>query len=473
MDIVPPARDAAGVSRRNFVGLMAATGASAMLANSLSAQTAAPATAAAKVEDLNVAIIGIGRQGKILLDLALKIPGIRFKAICDIWTYSQKIAVGMCKQAGQEVKVYDDYKAMLDAEKDIQAVLIAVPDFWHAPITNDCLKAGLNVYCEKEMSNTLEAAKSMVLTARSTGKLLQIGHQRRSNPFYRHTFDLMHNDKFCGNVTTIGGQWHQLKALRALPAKLVEKYSIPEATLAKWGFGSMPEFYEWRWFNKYAGGPMTDLGSHQMDVFNWYLKSTPTRVSAVGGVEHALAEAKEQAAKGSPVGFTPECFNMTLATYEWANTQWGKVRGIYQVNLTSSYGGFFEVFQGDRGSIVISEIKDKMAMAKEATADKAAWEDEAQTYNTTGATVMHPDPLASRKKQGKMSDETKKLMADMDKPAHQPHIENFFEAVRSRGAVKLNCPPEIGYETAVTVIKANEAVMTGKTIDFTPEDFKV
>ncbi|MCH8136742.1 MAG: Gfo/Idh/MocA family oxidoreductase, partial [Proteobacteria bacterium] len=69
-------------------------------------------------------------------------------------------------------------------ETDLDAAIIAVPDFMHHELTNACLKAGLHVYCEKEMSNDLEKARSMVVTARETGKLLQIGHQRRSNPRY-------------------------------------------------------------------------------------------------------------------------------------------------------------------------------------------------------------------------------------------------------------------------------------------------
>jgi hypothetical protein len=60
-----------------------------------------------------------------------------------------------------------------------------------------------------------------------------------------------------------------------------------------------------------------------------------------------------------------------------------------------------------------------------------------------------------------------------DKPYHQPHLENFFEAVRTGGKTKLNCPAEIGYETAVTVLKVNEAIESGKKIEFKPEDFVV
>jgi predicted dehydrogenase len=454
-----------GLTRRNFVQFVAAGGAGAMLANAAAAQQTQPD---APSNNIHVAMIGVGRQGKILLDLALKIPGVRFQAVCDIWSYSRKIAAGLCTQARQDVKVYDDYKEMLANQKDLQAVIIATPDIWHAPITNDCLKAGLHVYCEKEMSNSLDAAKSMVATARQTGKLLQIGHQRRSNPYYRHAFNLLHNDNFCGNLTTVSGQWNQLKALRVLPAKLIEKYSIPEATLARWGYGSMAEFYEWRWFKQYAGGPMTDLGSHQVDVLNWFLKSTPSRVSAVGGSEHVIAEARE-----NNVGFLPTTLDMTLATYEWDNTQWGKIRGTYQVNLTTSNGGFFETFMGDRGSMVTAEIVEKSSMSKEATAEGLPWEDDAEKFKEDGSEVMHFDPLKSRMANGKMDPETMKLQAAMEQPPHQPHLENFFDAVRSGGAVALNCPPEVAYETTVSVLKANEAAVTGKTIEFIPSEFKV
>ena len=120
----------------------------------------------------------------------LRIPGLRFRAVCDVWTeYNQKRVVNSLRRFKHEVTGYEDYREMLDKEKELDAVLIATPDFWHAQHTIDCLKAGKHVYCEKEMSNTLEGARSMVAAARETGKLLQIGHQRRSNPRYLHCYD--------------------------------------------------------------------------------------------------------------------------------------------------------------------------------------------------------------------------------------------------------------------------------------------
>ena len=80
---------------------------------------------------------------------------------------------------------------------------MATPDFWHAEHAIAALKKGLHVYCEKEMSNDIEKAKQMVLTARETGKLLQIGHQRRSNPRYIHCYEkLMKEANLLNQVTT-------------------------------------------------------------------------------------------------------------------------------------------------------------------------------------------------------------------------------------------------------------------------------
>ena len=100
------------------------------------------------------------------MEAMLRIPGLRFRAVCDIWTeYNQRRVVNTLKRFKQEPNGYEDYREMLDKEKELDAVIIATPDFWHAQHTIACLKAGKHVYCEKEMSNTLEGARSMVLRA--------------------------------------------------------------------------------------------------------------------------------------------------------------------------------------------------------------------------------------------------------------------------------------------------------------------
>jgi hypothetical protein len=197
--------------------------------------------------ELNVALLGVGAQGSVLLNAMLKCQNLNFRAVCDIWTeYNLLRTVNLLKKYKYDVNSYEDYREMLDKEKDLDAVIIATPDFWHAQHTVDCLEAGLNVYCEKEMSNTLDEAKRMVLVAGKTGKLLQIGHQRRSHPRYLHCYyKLLKEAKILGRIVTVNGQWN-----RAVQPSLgfPNRYAIPADRLKKYGFKSMEQFSNWRWY---------------------------------------------------------------------------------------------------------------------------------------------------------------------------------------------------------------------------------
>jgi secreted PhoX family phosphatase len=149
------------LSRREFLGTTAAAGAGLLL-TSCSPDSNTPAAAATPENSgkkLNVALIGCGAQGQVLLESLQVITSINLVACADIWDYNRKIVMGRQKDAGQPVKGYHDYEELLAGEKNLDAVVVATPDFWHAPVTNACLKAGLHVYCEKMMSNTIEGAR--------------------------------------------------------------------------------------------------------------------------------------------------------------------------------------------------------------------------------------------------------------------------------------------------------------------------
>ena len=209
------------LTRREFIGTTAAAGAGLVLASGAKVfgQANAPKSANGK---LNVALIGFGAQGRVLLESLLKIQTIQLVAICDIWDYARTYGERYLKKLGVEVRAYENYEDLLAKEKDLQAAIVAVPDFWHAPITNTCLKAGLHVYCEKMMSNTIDGARSMVKTMRETGKLLQIGHQRRSNPRYLFALNrLLRDSKICGRMTAAQAQWCNLAI--ALDSKLARR----------------------------------------------------------------------------------------------------------------------------------------------------------------------------------------------------------------------------------------------------------
>lgn len=408
-----------------------------------------------ELEELNIALLGTGAQGQVLMDAMLKLPGLKFKAVCDIWTnYNQKRAAGILKHYGHLVNRYEDYREMLAKETDLDAVVIATPDFWHTDHTIACLEAGLHVYCEKEMSNTLEGAGRMVKAARRTGKLLQIGHQRRSNPRYLHCYRrLLHDAGLLGRITSVNGQWN-----RAVQPDLgwPEKYTLDSSFLSMYGFESMHQFRNWRWFKKLGGGPIVDLGSHQIDIYNWFLDARPVSVIASGGTDYYAKS-------------DHEWYDTVLAIFEY-ETSGGMVRAFYQTLTTNSSEGYFENFLGDQGTLHISESANRGGVYREPNAPQ--WDQwvrlgylsapEKAGTQTASAVIDVRETIAPDRHD---------IPLEFTDPYHQPHLENFFNAVR--GLETLNCPAEIGYETAVTVLKVNQAVEAGERLVFSPKEFNV
>src|SRR6187455_1936037 len=106
------------------------------------AEVAVTPAAEAGLQEINVALLGAGAQGQVLTDAMLRIPGLRIRAVCDIWTeYNQRRVVNTLKRFKHEPNAYEDYREMLDKEMQLDAVVIATPDFWHAEHTIACLKA--------------------------------------------------------------------------------------------------------------------------------------------------------------------------------------------------------------------------------------------------------------------------------------------------------------------------------------------
>jgi predicted dehydrogenase len=290
------------------------------------------------------------------------------------------------------------------------------------------------------MSNTLEGARSMVAAARETGKLLQIGHQRRSNPRYIHCYEkLLGEAKLLGRIVTVNGQWNRSVA-PDLGAP--DRYAIPDATLKEFGFKDMHQFRNWRWYKGLGGGPIVDLGSHQIDIYNWFLGANPSHVMASGGLLYH-----------DPA--THEWYDTVMVVYDY-DTPVGPAKAFYQTQTTNGSQGYYESFMGDQGTLLISESEVNYAGQLYRDPNAPAWDEWIQKGYVSAPKeqeAQHTVPVVLRD------------------PYHQPHLQNFFDAVR--GKATLNCPPEVGYESAVSVLKVNEAIEARSRLSFRPEDFHI
>jgi predicted dehydrogenase len=434
------------LTRRNFIGATAAAGAGLLLTSCRPDTVVEKKKSALSV--INIALIGYGAEGVVLSESLLNIDGVQIVALCDVWAYSRNKGQRQLKANGVEVRVYENYEDLLAGEKNLQAVVVATPDFWHAPITNACLKAGLHVYCEKMMSNTIEGARSMVQTMRETGKLLQIGHQRRSNPRYLFAKSRLLDDlKLCGRLTAANAQWNRAVAVDFGWPKNSEM--TPEQ-LAKYGFKDMHQFRNWRWFKGLGGGPLSDLGAHQIDIFNWWFGVTPKSVMASGGLDYYSNH---------------DWYDNAMVIYEYPLVL-GVARGSYQVQTTTSAGGgYSEMFMGDEGTIKMSEDPAITAIYREERA--RSWDDLIQR----NIFLPKTDSAADAAKVDVRETEALaryEMAVSFNKPPHQPHLENFFNAIR--GMAKLNCPADEAFRSEYVIHKANEAIAAQKRIEITPQE---
>jgi predicted dehydrogenase len=439
------------LNRRDFISATAVAGAGLLLDSCKSNPSQQAKTAkTSSLNTLNVALIGYGEEGQLLLECLLNIEGVRLAALCDIWDYHRNQGERYMQKLGNQVHAYENYEDLLAKEKDLHAVVIATPDFCHAPMTNTCLKAGLHVYCEKMMSNTIDGARSMVKTMRETGKLLQIGHQRRSNPRYLFTLNrLLHEAQFCGRLTASQAQWNRaVKEDFGWP----KKYELPQSLLAKYGYKDMHQFRNWRWYKGLGGGPLSDLGAHQIDIFNWWLGVLPKSVIASGGLDYYKNH---------------DWPDNAMVIYEYPLAQ-GTARAFYQVQTTTSAGGgYFETFMGDDGTIRMSEDPSLCAIYREARATAVSWDDLAQKGYVRAKAVSADDAAKVDVRETAQLAEYE-IPVFFNKPPHQPHLENFFNAIR--GTAKLNCPGDESFSSEYVIHKANEAVVAGTKLEITPEE---
>ncbi|MFI2743155.1 Gfo/Idh/MocA family protein [Zhouia sp. PK063] len=250
------------MERRDFVkkGSMAAlalTASSSVMANLSNIQKAN--------NTINLGVIGTGSRGGGLIPFINDIEGLNVTACCDILPF--RLEDGL-KRAGSNAKGYDDYRRVLD-NKDIDAVLVAVPFSRHEFIEKDALQAGKHVYGEKTLAKGYGAIKDLINVKHQHQDLIfQTGHQYHSSRLYTSVVKMIKEGKI-GKITAFECQWNRNGDWRR---------NVPSPDLER--------LINWRLYKEFSGGLTAELCSHQIDFVNWVLEETPQEVVGIGGINY-------------------------------------------------------------------------------------------------------------------------------------------------------------------------------------------
>ncbi|MGH7129595.1 MAG: Gfo/Idh/MocA family protein, partial [Planctomycetaceae bacterium] len=297
-------------------------------------------------ETLHFAIIGAGGQGQRITDYFAKVPGTRLTAICDI----NPLNVDTTKKSHSEAKVYEDWKEMLDQERDLQAVLIGLPEHLHAPAAIDAMNAGKDVFCEKPMAYSVEQCRQMIAARDKNQRILQIGQQRRSNPLYYLAERLIQKDGVIGKVVRADAFWDRWSDWKR-PLPNLDK------DFAKWGYPSLNHLINWRLYREYGHGLMTENGTHQMDACSWLLGGKlPRKVCGLGVAKYNDGR---------------ETHDVCSAEYLFEGDT--IVRFTQDFHQGFNYGwGFGELFLGEDGSLRINQQQELAVYDKRGNEEKVS-----------------------------------------------------------------------------------------------------
>ncbi|MBT6381270.1 MAG: Gfo/Idh/MocA family oxidoreductase, partial [Opitutales bacterium] len=268
------------LSRRNFIKTSAfAAGTFAIV----------PSWAKSANGDIRVAVIGLNGRGKSLIKDVLRTDGARLVALCDVDSevLGQR-ADQVDKENGLKVERYEDYRKLLE-NKDIDAVVLTTPNYWHALQTIWGCQAGKDVYVEKPVCHTVWEGRQMVKAAKKYGRIVQAGFQNRSDIGLNEAFPWVQAGNI-GEIKMVRGLCYRN---RASIGKIDKPLVPPKSVNYDLWLGPAehqdlyrPELhYDWHWDFNTGNGDMGNQGPHELDLLRWVLGDPdhPMKVSSIGG----------------------------------------------------------------------------------------------------------------------------------------------------------------------------------------------
>ena len=382
--------------------------------------------------------IGVGNRGDQVHDAFLETGSNETVAVCDLREDYMDFAI---KKSRANPKKYKEYHELL-ADKGVDAVAIATPDHWHALMFIDACNAGKDVYVEKPLSLTVVEGRKMVEAAERTGRVSQVGTQRRSTASLSEAANFVRSGGI-GHVT-VAKSYH---LENEWPKGIGNPPDTDPPNPKDWDMwlGPAPKvpyninrsYYKFRWFRDYSGGQLTNYGVHNVDMIRWALGlEYPRRVTALGG-KYVVQDNREIPDTLEVIWEYDGGTLMTFSHYDASAASQNPPRA--EIELRGTKGVMY--LMGGRWQVVPEQITD-LAFFARTPLDRQS----ERAYKPSHKPAM--EPISN----GKGVEST------------PSHARNFLDCVKSRK--KCNADVLIGHVSTSTTLLGNIALTTRSLLEW-------
>ena len=413
-------------------------------------------------------LIGCGGRGSQVTDQFLRMPDAAVVAVADVYepfreralaavkagAFTRPTAGGSAPNANPGVIGLKDFRQLLD-RKDVDAVVIATPDHWHALMAVTALRSGKDVYVEKPLSLVLREGRIMIDEARRTQRVCAVGSQQRSGAHYIEAVRLIRE----GAIGTVH-HVHAGMTRNAMPGFVARELRGGLTDALDWDMwlGPAPKvpfdpfraIYHFRWFWDYSGGQMTNWGAHHLDIARWALGARAPKAVAGFGGRYAIKDGGETPDVQQVLyQFLAEPSSTARPSGHAAPTDVGASKTASGVVTWSTR----EVNEGDRAGLVFYGTKGTLDLARSGyTIRPETW-----TGDADGTTGKRAPAIEAREVKGGNLDEQ--------------HVRNFLDCVKSRQ--RPNADVEEGHLSAVLCHLGNLATRLGRSLTWDAEHERV
>jgi predicted dehydrogenase len=432
------------IDRRDFLKT-SALGASAPAVTALSEN----ARQSASGERIGVGLIGCGGMGQMNLIDFQRNPEVAILAVCDVFGPNAERARQV---AGNQAQIYGDYRQVLE-RKDIQAVIIATPDHWHPLMAVDACDAGKDVYVEKPVSYCIREGRLMVEAARRNRRIVQVGIQQRSGSHFQRAVQAVRE----GRIGTVhyAQCWNHYQSSPSGVGNPADADPPADLDWDRW-LGPAPKVRynparrNFRLFFDYAGGQLTDWGTHLIDIVLWAMDAKAPLSATASGGKLFMRDCRDTPDTLEVIyefpGFLLRYSTLQHSSYGHNGDPGAKPFGSYGIILQGTLGTLF-VDRAGYGIIPqMTGLSEKVSQSFR------------EAFDDLSGVGMYYTSAAGPERG------TTSLQ-------HLPHVRNFLDCVKSRELPRGDI--EIGHRSTSTCHLGNIALKTGTKILWDGEAEKI